>query len=97
VTAEEIIRFTYESVAENIAVLENDRAEVLELELSENSALVGKPIEDLVGEIEGTFVIGAITRDQSLINPRGETVLEPGDHVIILVEMEFASELASLA
>lgn len=97
VTAEEIIRFTYESVAENIAVLENDQAEVLELELSENSTLVGKPIKNLVTEIEGQFVIGAITRDQSLINPRGDTVLEPGDHVIILVQMEFASELASLA
>ncbi|OYR53516.1 Trk system potassium transport protein TrkA [Halorubrum sp. E3] len=97
VTAEEIIRFTYESVAENIAVLENDQAEVLELELSENSRLVGKPIKNLVKEIEGQFVIGAITRKQSLISPRGETVLEPGDHVIILVEMEFASELASFA
>ena len=97
VTAEEIIRFTYESVAENIAVLENDQAEVLELELSEDSDLVGKSIETLVSEIEGTFVIGAITRGQSLINPRGETVLESGDHLIVLVEMEFASELASLA
>jgi trk system potassium uptake protein TrkA len=97
VTAEEIIRFTYESVAENIAVLENDQAEVLELEVSEDSDLVGKSIEDLVSEIEGTFVIGAITRGQSLINPRGETVLQPGDHLIVLVEMEFASELASLA
>lgn len=97
VTAEEIIRFTYESVAENIAVLENDQAEVLELELDEGSRLVGEPIKDLVNDIDGTFVIGAITRGQSLISPRGDTVLNPGDHVIILVEMEFASELASLA
>lgn len=97
VTAEEIIRFTYESVAENIAVLENDQAEVLELELSANSRLVGKPIKNLVKEIEGQFVVGAITRDQALINPRGETVLESGDHVIMLVEMEFASEVASFA
>jgi trk system potassium uptake protein TrkA len=97
VTAEEIIRFTYESVAENIAVLENDQAEVLELELSEDSDLVGKSIKDLVSEIEGTFVIGAITREKSLINPRGETVLQSGDHLVVLVEMEFASELASLA
>lgn len=97
VTAEEIIRFTYESVAENIAVLENDQAEVLELELSEGSRLVGKPIKDLVKEIDGRFVIGAITRGKSLISPRGDTVLHPGDHVIMLVEMEFASELASLA
>lgn len=97
VTAEEIIRFTYESVAENIAVLENDQAEVLELELTEDSLLVGKPIKDLVNDIDQTFIIGAITREQSLVSPRGDTVLQPGDHVIILVEMEFARELASLA
>jgi trk system potassium uptake protein TrkA len=70
---------------------------VLELELDEGSRLVGEPIKDLVNDIDGTFVIGAITRGQSLISPRGDTVLNPGDHVIILVEMEFASELASLA
>ena len=96
VTAEEIIRYTYENTAENIAVLENDQAEVLELELSEDSCLVGKPIEEFADKIEGAFVIGAITRGQSLITPRGETVLQPGDHVIVLVEMAFASELASL-
>lgn len=96
VTAEEIIRYTYENTAENIAVLENDQAEVLELELSEDSCLVGKPIEEFADEIGGAFVIGAITRGQSLITPRGETVLQPGDHVIVLVEMAFASELASL-
>ena len=43
-TAEEITRFTHESVAENISVLEYDQAEVLELELSVDSRLVGRPI-----------------------------------------------------
>ncbi|MFP4161719.1 MAG: nicotinate phosphoribosyltransferase, partial [Ectothiorhodospira sp.] len=37
VTAEEITRFTHEGVAENVAVLENDQAEVLELELTADS------------------------------------------------------------
>ncbi len=97
VTAEEITRFSYESVAENIAVLENDRAEVLELELTEGCALVGRPISDLVTEIDATFVIGAITRDRSLVTPRGDTVLQPGDHVILLVDSEFVSDITALA
>lgn len=97
VTAEEITRFSYESVAENIAVLENDRAEVLELELTEGCALVGRPISELVTEIDATFVIGAITRDRSLVTPRGDTVLQPGDHVILLVDSAFVSDITALA
>lgn len=97
VTAEEITRFSYESVAENIAVLENDRAEVLELELSEGCALVGRPIQELVSDIDAKFVIGAITRDRTLVTPRGDTVLQPGDHVIVFVESSFVSELAAMA
>ncbi|MFC6753071.1 Trk system potassium transporter TrkA [Halorubrum tibetense] len=97
VTAEEITRFTFDSVAENIAVLENDRAEVLELQLTEGCKLVGRPISELVEEIDATFVIGAITRNHSLVTPRGDTVLQPGDHVILLVDSEFASDIAALA
>ncbi|MES3161259.1 MAG: Trk system potassium transporter TrkA [Halorubrum sp.] len=97
VTAEEITRFTYESVAENIAVLENDQAEVLELELTEESELVGRPISELVDTVDATFVIGAIARGRSLVTPRGDTVLEPGDNVILLVDSEHVSDVAALA
>lgn len=97
VTAEEIIRFTFESVAENIAVLENDRAEVLEIELNEGSELVDRPIQELVEEIDAKFVIGSVVRDGKHVTPRGETILQPGDHVIVLVETSFTTELASMA
>ncbi|WP_423996705.1 Trk system potassium transporter TrkA [Halorubrum trapanicum] len=97
VTAEEITRFTYESVAENIAVLENDQAEVLELELTEGCGLVGRPISEIVAESEARFVIGAITRDHQLVTPRGDTVLQAGDHVVLLVGSDSVSEIASMA
>jgi len=96
VTAEEITRFTYDSIAENIAVLENDQAEVLELELTEGCALVGRPIAELVEEIDARFVIGAITRNHALVTPRGDTVLQPGDHVILLADSESVGKIASL-
>jgi len=97
VTAEEITRFTYESIAENIAVIENDRAEVLELELTEGCVLAGQPIADLVASVDAQFVIGAIARDETLVTPRGDTVLRPGDHVIVLAATESVREIASLA
>mgnify|MGYP000117114334 FL=1 len=97
VTAEEITRFTYESVAENIAVLENDQAEVLELELTEGCGLVGRPIEELVADIDARFVIGAITRDRELVTPRGDTVLQAGDHIILFIESDSVSEITAMA
>jgi trk system potassium uptake protein TrkA len=96
VTAEEIIRFSFESVAENLAVLENDRAEVVELELTADSELVGRSIQELATELDGSFVIGAISRDFSLVIPRGDTTLEPGDHVVVFAETSFVSDLTAM-
>jgi trk system potassium uptake protein TrkA len=97
VTAEEIIRFTYGGVAENIAVLENDQAEVLELQLTDSSRLVGCSIEEAAAKIDADLVFGAITRDRKLIAPRGETELAAGDHIVVFVESSFVDELTSMA
>jgi len=97
VTAEEIIRFTYESVAKNLSFLEDDKAEVLELELGTDSKLVGSPIRELDTVISGQFVIGAITRDGSLITPRGDVTLEAGDNIVIFVETAEVSQLTAIA
>ncbi|MXR51095.1 Trk system potassium transporter TrkA [Halovenus sp. WSH3] len=97
VTAEDITRFSFENVAENLAVLENDQAEVLELQIDADSALAGKTIRELDAELDGRFVVGAITREGSLITPRGDTEIRAGDKVVIFVESEFADELMAAA
>ena len=97
VTAEEITRFTHERVAENVSVLENDQAEVLELELSTDSALGGRPIRNIAAEIDADFVVGAVTRNREYVTPRGETVLEAGDHVVFFVETPFVNDLIAMA
>jgi len=96
-TAEEITRFTHESVAENVSVLENDQAEVLELELSADSPLVGRPIQEVATEVDADFVVGAVTRACDYVTPRGDTTLEAGDHVVVLVETPFVDDLLSMA
>ena len=93
VTAEDITRFSFENVAENLAVLENDQAEVLELQVDGESSVVGKTILELDTELDGRFVVGAITREGSLITPRGNTELHAGDKVVVFVETSFADEL----
>ena len=97
VTAEEITRFTHEGVAENISVLENDQAEVLELELTPDSSLVGRPLREIAADIDAELVVGAVTRNGDQVTPRGDTVLEVGDHVVVFVETAFVDELMSMA
>ncbi|QLG50701.1 Trk system potassium transporter TrkA [Natrinema halophilum] len=95
VTAEEITRFTREQETENVAMLESDRAEVLEIEVNRDSVLFESRIDDAMTELPTGIVIGAITRDDELITPRGETVVERGDHVVLFVDTEVLDEATS--
>ncbi|WP_265110411.1 Trk system potassium transporter TrkA [Halosolutus halophilus] len=88
VTAEEITRFTREQRTERIAMLEHDRAEVLEFEIEAASPLAGTRIQEVMADLSDRVVIGAIARDGELITPRGETVLDAGDHVVLFVDTE---------
>jgi len=97
VTAEEITRFTYESVAENIAVLENDQAEVLELELTEGwGAHRPTDLGDRRRYRRAVRHRRHHPRSQTG-HPRGDTVLQAGDHVILLVESDSVGAITSMA
>ncbi|WP_251343533.1 Trk system potassium transporter TrkA [Haloplanus halophilus] len=93
VVAEEITRFTRDGGAENVAIIESDRAEVLEVEVGEESVLAGRPIHESVADLPDGVVIGAITREESLITPRGDTVIQPGDHVVVFLDACVADEV----
>jgi trk system potassium uptake protein TrkA len=57
-------------------------AEVLEAEALPKSAIVGKPLKDLEFPKEALFL--CIFRGDAVIIPAGDTVIEPGDRVLIL-------------
>jgi trk system potassium uptake protein TrkA len=92
-TAEEITRFTRARRAENVAILENDCAEVLELEVDADSILVDRTIRDSAADMPDGVVIGAITRGREHITPRGDTVVEEGDHVIVFSSTDVLDEV----
>lgn len=86
VVAEEITQFTQGWRTENLALLESDLAEVAEIEVADDSLLVGEAIEDALERIDCPVVIGAITRKGDFVRPRGETHVQPGDHIVIFFE-----------
>ncbi|MFB6137467.1 MAG: Trk system potassium transporter TrkA [Halobacteriaceae archaeon] len=87
-TAEEITLFTREHRAENVAMIESDRAEVLEVEVDDESVLRDRPIRESVRDLPSGTVLGAITRDGEMVVPRGDTVVKRGDHVVVFVDAE---------
>ncbi|ELZ08460.1 potassium transporter peripheral membrane component [Halovivax asiaticus JCM 14624] len=95
-TAEEIVRFTRAARTEKVAMLEHDRAEVIEIEVGPGSTLTGKPIAEATNDLPDGVVIGAISRGGDLITPRGTTIVKPGDHVVVFVDAGILDEVIDL-
>ena len=92
VVAEEITRLTQSDATENVALIETDKAEVIEIEVDSDSVLANRPIKESVGDLPTGVVIGAITRGQEFITPRGDTEIRVGDHVILFVEADAVAD-----
>jgi len=91
-TAEEITRFTRARRAENVALIEHDKAEVLEIEVGPDSVLVDRPISESVADLPAGVVIGAITRDGEFVIPRGDTIIRENDHVVCFLDASIIDE-----
>ena len=90
VTAEEIVRFAHDPRVRQLAMLEGDRFEILDITVRDSSKLVRTSFKDL--PMTGSL-IGAIVRDGSVIFPHGNDQLEPGDRAIIFTESSRAPEV----
>jgi trk system potassium uptake protein len=88
VVAEEFVRFAHDPRIRQIAMLEGDRFEILDLTVRPESELTGKRFDDLP---QTGSVIGAIIRDGRVIFPHGADSLLAGDRVIIFVESRRAA------
>ena len=83
VTAEEIVRFAHDPRTRQVAMLEGDRFEVLDITTSPSSEYVGLRFRDM--PIRGA-IIGAIVRDGRAVFPRSDEILQAGDRVIVFTE-----------
>jgi trk/ktr system potassium uptake protein len=88
VTAEEMVRFARDPRIRQIAMLEGDRFEVLDMTVRPDSEIVGTPFNAMPAT---GSVIGAVIRDGDVTFPHGSDTLRAGDRVIIFVESRRAS------
>ena len=89
-TAEEIVRFAHDPRTQQVAMLEGDRYEILDITCRAESPLVGKRFRDL--PMTGAL-IGAVVRDGRAIFPHGDDVLMAGDRAIVFTESKRVAEV----
>ncbi|HEX6390832.1 MAG TPA: Trk system potassium transporter TrkA, partial [Solirubrobacteraceae bacterium] len=83
VTAEELVRFAHDPRIRQIAMLEDDRFEVLDITVRPDSPLIDKPFKQLPAT---GSLIGAVIRNGTVLYPHGSDILRSGDRVIVFVE-----------
>jgi trk system potassium uptake protein TrkA len=84
-TAEVMVRFARDPRIRQIAMLEDDRLEVLDIAIRGDSPAAGRVLAQLPS---ATGTIGAIVRDGQTRFPTGDERLTPGDRVIVLGETD---------
>lgn len=81
-TVSSILRHTRRGKIRSVHSICDGKAEIIEAEAIEASPVVGKTIEDL--DIPEEIMIGALLRQGKVIIPSLESVIHPGDRIIII-------------
>jgi trk system potassium uptake protein len=81
-TAEKMVWFTRAERTNQIAMLQDDRFEVLDVAVRSGSRFAHRPLDALPAR----SVVGALIRDGDVLFPDGDAELRPGDRAIVLTE-----------
>lgn len=75
-------------------MLKGEQAEVLEAVALETSGIVGKPIKKLAFPKDALLV--SVIREENIIIPTGNTVVKPGDKVIIFAKRQAVAKIEKI-
>lgn len=82
VTAQELVKIARHPEALNVDYYADGKVQLVELELKPDSFLVGKQLKDL--DTSRPYNIIFITRQQNILVPRGNDILQAGDHINVM-------------
>ncbi|MDP8217526.1 MAG: Trk system potassium transporter TrkA [Candidatus Theseobacter exili] len=83
-TAREIMEAVHKGQIWATVPLKNTEIEAVRISASKGSPITEKPLKIAWKKMRKGSIVGAIIRNNTMIIPRGDTVIEPGDDVIVL-------------
>ncbi len=94
ISAAAVIRFIEGGQIASLSLLFGGQAEVLEIIVTEASQVIGVPLRDL--KLPQGIIVGAVVRGRQVTIPTGDTVIEPGDRVVVFSLAPLVSQLERL-
>lgn len=82
------------SSMETLYRLADGKVEALEFKVNEGSACVGVPLKTL--KLKSNVLISVIIRGGKSLLPNGDTVIQPGDHAVIITRAGWLKDLDSI-
>ncbi len=76
--------------------LSNIDIEVVRFDVEENSDIAGLKIRSIAKKLKKGSIVGVIVREDRMILPDGETVVEAGDHLIVITHTKNIETVAKL-
>jgi len=92
--ASSILKFVRPGVVSSIFSTRDNAAEVFELITNEKSKVVGKPLKDV--DLPAGVIVAAIIAEDKVTVPRGDTVIAPGENVILFANRSAMPKLEKL-
>lgn len=96
VASDHVLRYSRQSEVKSLTVLEDGKAEVLEVVAHEGCRAVGVPIKSQQLNFPRGALLGAILGSERVRIPRGDDVIHPGDTVIVLTTRSARGDVAQL-
>ena len=92
--ANEILSLLHIGGVAQVALVEEGKAEVIEVDITSKSKILGKPLKDI--DFPEGSIVGIVLRHNEVVIPRGDYVPEVDDKVIIFTLPEALKKVESL-
>ncbi len=93
-TVSSILQHVRRGRLKSVHTIRDGEAEIYEAEALETSPLVGKPLKDF--RAAGGMIVGAIIRDDKVIMPRSDTVVQAHDRVVMVARSDVVRKVEQL-
>ena len=94
ITVSTILQHVRRGRIHSVNTLRDGFGELIEAEAMDTSGLIGKPLKE--AELPDDVILGSVVREDEVILPRGSTVVEVGDRIVLFARSEAVKEVEKM-